>query len=138
MTSKPQLTNHQRLVLEALLRLKVPTSAYGLLDQLREQGLRAPPQVYRALEKLIELGLVHKLDSLNAFVACSHPHPHTHGLAAFAICTRCGKAEEIAELAIEKRLNSWSKDHAFKRESATLEMRGTCARCLPDSGGARA
>ena len=132
MTSPPQLTNHQTLVLKTLLRVKVPTSAYGLLDQLREQGLRAPQQVYRALDKLMELGLVHKLDSLNAFVACSHPHPHAHGLAAFAICTHCGQAEEMTDLAIKKRLQSWSKDHAFKLRSATIEMRGTCAQCSPD------
>jgi Fur family zinc uptake transcriptional regulator len=131
MTSLPQLTNHQTLVLGTLSHLKVPTSAYALLDHLRAQGLRAPQQVYRALDKLIEYGLVHKLDSLNAFVACTHPHPHTHGLAAFAICTNCGQAEEIADPAIEKRLQGWSKDHAFKLESATIEMRGTCGQCAP-------
>ncbi|ANN79217.1 hypothetical protein BAU07_20715 [Bordetella flabilis] len=75
--------------------------------------------------------LVHKLDSLNAFVACTHPHPHTHGLAAFAICTNCGKAEEIADPAIEKRLQGWSRNHAFTLESAIIEMRGTCAQCSP-------
>jgi len=128
-TSQPQLTPHQALVLKTLLRLKVPSSAYGLLDQLREQGVRAPQQVYRALDKLIEYGLVHRLDSLNAYVACTHPHPHTHGLAAFAICGHCGQAEEIASEAVTKQLKSWSRSHAFKLESATIEMRGTCAHC---------
>ena len=67
-----KLTRNQQLVYDALTGADTPLSAYSLLDQLRESGFRAPLQVYRALEKLIELGQVHRLESINSFVACQH------------------------------------------------------------------
>lgn len=128
----PELTKNQRLVLDALSREDGPLSAYSLLDQLREHGFRAPLQVYRALEKLIDYGLVHRLESLNSFVACSHPHDHhhAHGMIAFAICEKCGQVDEFSDEMVETRLSGWSKDHAFKLSKTTIEMRGTCAQCL--------
>ena len=65
-----KLTRNQQLVYDALTGAKTPLSAYTLLDQLRDAGFRAPLQVYRALEKLIEIGQVHRLESINSFVAC--------------------------------------------------------------------
>jgi Fur family zinc uptake transcriptional regulator len=67
------LTKNQSLVMGALTNSDGPLSAYTILDQLRDHGFRAPLQVYRALDKLVEFGLVHRLESLNAFVACRHP-----------------------------------------------------------------
>jgi Fur family zinc uptake transcriptional regulator len=131
MMHAPELTKNQRLVLDALSREDGPLSAYSLLDQLREHGFRAPLQVYRALEKLIDYGLVHRLESLNSFVACAHPHDHhAHGMIAFAICEKCGQVDEFSDEMVEARLNGWSKDHAFKLSKTTIEMRGTCAQCL--------
>ena len=68
----PVLTKNQSLVFETLQRADQPISAYTILDRLRDHGFRAPLQVYRALDKLVEAGLVHRLESLNAFVACAH------------------------------------------------------------------
>lgn len=134
MAPLPDLTKNQTLVLDALMRVEGPASAYLLLDRLREHGFRAPLQVYRALEKLIEYGLVHRLESLNSFVACAHPHEHahghTHGLVAFAICENCGQVDEFSDATVEKRLRGWANDHAFKLSKATIELRGTCASCL--------
>ena len=124
-----ELTRNQALVLGALSRTEGPLSAYALLDQLREHGFRAPLQVYRALDKLVELGLVHRLESINSFVACAHPHDHSHGLIAFAICDRCGGVDEFSDAVVEERLRGWSRDHAFHLEKTTIEMRGTCATC---------
>ena len=128
--SSPTLTRHQTLVLNALQRAKEPTSAYALLEQLRDEGLKAPPQVYRALDKLVGCGLAHKLDSLNAFVACAHPHEHAHGLIAFAICGRCGAVQEFSDRAVEQHLKGLSQAHSFRMESGIVEMRGTCEACL--------
>jgi Fur family zinc uptake transcriptional regulator len=134
MAPLPDLTKNQTLVLDALTRVEGPASAYLLLDRLREHGFRAPLQVYRALEKLIEYGLVHRLESLNSFVACAHPHEHAHGhrhgLVAFAICENCGQVDEFSDATVEKRLRGWANDHAFKLSKTTIEMRGTCANCL--------
>lgn len=132
MNPSSALTDRQKLILDSLSAEKEPISAYALLDKLRSQGFRAPAQVYRVLERLISQGLVHKLESLNAFVACAHPHaPHKHGLIAFAICDTCGQASEFADAAIEKRLRGWADGHAFKAGMSLLEMHGTCEQCQP-------
>lgn len=125
----PALTKHQSLVLGALAREEAPASAYTLLAHLQEQGLRAPQQVYRALDKLIEYGLVHRVETMNAFVACAHPHSHQQGLVVFAICDQCGHVDEFADNAIERRLKGWSKDEGFQMSVATVELHGKCARC---------
>src|SRR5262245_48967355 len=100
MPEREALTRNQTQVLERLEAATSPLSAYTLLDQLRDRGFRAPLQVYRALDALIKGGLVHRLESLNAFVACSEPHDHGHGMTAFAICDRCGQVDEMSDDAI--------------------------------------
>lgn len=130
MVQPHKLTKNQSLVLDALTTTDGPASAYTLLDQLRANGFRAPLQVYRALEKLIEYGLVHRLESLSSFVACAHPHDHKHGLVAFAICENCSRVDEFSDAVVEKRLKAWAQDHSFKLSSTTIEMRGTCSNCL--------
>lgn len=126
-----ELTRNQALVLNALTRASGPASAYALLERLREQGLRAPLQIYRALDKLMEYGLVHRLESLNSFVACAHPHDHQHRLVAFAICDKCGQVDEFCDPIIEERLKGWAKGDAFTLARTTIELRGTCANCSP-------
>lgn len=131
MVQARELTKNQSLVLGALSQTEGPVSAYTLLDRLRMNGLRAPLQVYRALDKLIEYGLVHRLESLNSFVACAHPHEHKHGLIAFAICESCGQVDEFSDATVERRLRGWAKSHSFDLVKSTIELRGTCAGCLP-------
>lgn len=124
------LTRNQGLVLGALSSSASPLSAYDILDRLRIEGLRAPLQVYRALDKLVERGLAHRLESLNAFVACADAHCHRKGLIAFAICEGCGKVDEFADAVIEERLGDWAAHQGFKVERTTMEIRGKCAECL--------
>ena len=130
MTARPRrLTRNQGLVLDALERSQAPMSAYTLLDELREEGLRAPLQVYRALEKLREAGLVHRLECLNAFVACSHEDGHRTELVAFAICETCGQVAEFSDREIAGRLAGWAGRNAFAIAKTTIEIRGLCAHC---------
>jgi Fur family transcriptional regulator, zinc uptake regulator len=127
----PQLTKNQSLVFDVLTRAEAPLSAYTILDKLRDNGFRAPLQVYRALEKLLEYGVVHRLDSINSFVACAHPDEdcHNHGLVAFAICEGCGQVIEFHDHEVDHRLMDWLKLQKFKLEKATIEIRGHCATC---------
>ena len=124
------LTRNQGLVLGALTASRGPLSAYDILDTLRADGLRAPLQVYRALDKLVERGLAHRLESLNAFVACADEHCHRKGMIAFAICESCGKVDEFADAVIEERLGDWALAKGFKVARTTMEMRGQCAACV--------
>nr|WP_099866780.1 Fur family transcriptional regulator [Pararhizobium haloflavum] len=128
----PDLTKNQRLVFDALSRADGPLSAYTILDQLRDDGFRAPLQVYRALDKLLAFGLVHRLESLNAFVACAHPHCHRHAMIGFAICETCGQVDEFSDEVIEDRLASFAQARGFVPAKTTVELRGQCARCRPN------
>ena len=125
-TSKRSRSNSE-LVFAALRKTHKPVTAYELLAKLRGQGVSAPPTIYRALERLVDQGLAHRLDSLNAFVACAHPH---HGSSAmFSICEDCGSAEEFTDTALTRRIAAWARDTAFTLGRAVVEVRGRCADC---------
>lgn len=127
------LTRNQSLVFDALARADGPLSAYTILDLLRDDGLRAPLQVYRALDKLVAIGLVHRLESLNAFVACNHPSGpdagKSHGTVAFAICEKCDSVAEFADSDLVDRLRGWAKAEGFEAHSTVIELRGLCETC---------
>ena len=130
--STHNLTKNQSLVLDLLSRADQPMSAYTILDRLRDHGFRAPLQVYRALDKLQELGVVHRLESLNSFVACSHQTEACcshHGTVAFAICESCGQVSEFHDHTIDDRLAEWARQKGFKSEKTTIEIRGLCSAC---------
>ncbi len=126
---KDALTKNQQLVFDCLKRADIPQTAYNLLDELRSEGLRAPPQIYRALDKLMDLELVHRLESLNAFVACAHDHHHD-GFSAFSICNDCGEVTEFDPPNVSNLLSQWSAQQAFVAETTTIELRGHCAKCV--------
>ena len=92
--AKRRLPANARLVLEALVEAAQPCKAYSLLEELREKGVSSPMTVYRALDRLSDLGLIRRIESLNAFIALP---PDVKGTIAFKICRRCGKTE-IVEL----------------------------------------
>lgn len=125
----PPLTRNQGLVLDTLTSAQGPLSAYAILDALREEGFRAPLQVYRALEKLVGEGLVHRLESLNAYVACRHGHGEAHETIAFAICDRCGDVRELEDGTMGDELNRLAAEAAFQLRASVVEMRGVCADC---------
>ena len=125
------LTRNQSLVLTELQGAHAPLTAYALLDKLRPHGFRAPLQVYRALDRLVALGHIHKLESINAFMACAHGHGegHHHGVAGFAICDKCGQVSEFSDSAIEHRLEEWAKASGFHADRSAIELHGQCAAC---------
>ena len=123
------LTKNQSLVMGALTNAEGPLSAYTILDQLRDDGFRAPLQVYRALEKLIESGMVHRLESLNAFVACRHSACSDDGQTIFMICEKCGSVSETTDKTLAKRLRALAENGQFALRKATIELRGTCEVC---------
>jgi Fur family transcriptional regulator, zinc uptake regulator len=127
--AEPSLTRNQQLVFDALNGSSHPLSAYAILDKLRDDGLRAPLQVYRALDRLVESGKVHRLESLNAFVACAHAHCHQDCASAFAICEKCGSVTEFSDDKIMSRLRGWSSEAKFQPGRMTVEVRGVCADC---------
>lgn len=131
-----KLTRNQQLVYDALTGAKTPLSAYTLLDQLRDSGFRAPLQVYRALEKLIEIGQVHRLESINSFVACQHSDCDHHKAVAFAICNSCEHVDELSNAELSKLISTISDASNFALEGSVVELRGKCNACSEQSSGA--
>lgn len=130
MSETSDLTRNQSLVLARLSHAVGPMSAYDILGELREDGIKAPLQIYRALDKLLEKGLAHRLESMNAFVACAEPHCHMSGIIGFAICEACGRVEEFADEEVQARLDAFTNAKGFTPSRTTVEIRGTCANCL--------
>jgi Fur family zinc uptake transcriptional regulator len=122
-----ELNETQKRVYRILVAAPNPLSAYEVLDRMRGKGAVTPPTVYRSLDKLIEKGLAHRLESLNAYVTCRHPHHHD--MAAFAICEECGSVKEFTDSQISERLAHWSESNAFSPKKVTVEVRGLCESC---------
>lgn len=131
-----QLTPLRRQVLELVLEAEQPLGAYALLDRLKAQRPgAAPPTVYRALDFLLEQGLIHKVERLNAFIGCveaghahgeGHGHDHAH---QFLICRQCGMTVELSDHAVAHALADAARRAGFRIGNATVEVEGLCASC---------
>jgi Fur family zinc uptake transcriptional regulator len=124
-----RLTALRRRVLELVWQSHKPLGAYDILGVLSEQDGRkaAPPTVYRALDFLLDNGLVHRIASLNAFMGCVHPE-HAHQ-GQFLICRVCHVAVELEHPAVTQAINDSAASVGFEVETQTVEVVGLCARC---------
>ncbi len=126
---KERLTPMRRQVLEALLASHAPLGAYELIERLGEEGNRpAPITIYRALDFLREQGLVHRIESRNAFIACVHNHDSGDPVV-FLICERCGAVGEAASAAVAATIKSASRAAGFTPKTPVIEISGICAHC---------
>jgi Fur family zinc uptake transcriptional regulator len=124
-----RLTPVRRRVLEALLASHHPLGAYELIDRLAEAGGRpAPITVYRALDFLRRQGLVHRIESRNAFIACVHNHDGGDPVV-FLICEKCGAVGEAAAAAVADTIRNASRAAGFTPRTPVIEISGTCAHC---------
>lgn len=123
-----RLTDQRKAVLRMLCLSDKPLTAYELLERMRGVVKNpAPPTVYRALDFLLEQGLVHKLESLHAYVGCAHPdHPHA---SQFLICDACGEVAEVEDLRVAESLKAAGKAIGFRAKRPVVEVLGTCAQC---------
>ena len=130
MTQKQeQLSKNQQIVLNIIEKAKGPLKAYSILYNVQKRGIKAPLQVYRALEKLIEIGKIHKIESKNAFVACQNSNCKVSKAAAFSICESCEEVTEIDNSKISKYLSSFADKVGMKYKKYNLEFFGLCKKC---------
>jgi Fur family zinc uptake transcriptional regulator len=123
-----RFTPLRRRVLELVWSSHKPVGAYALLDQLRDEDLgSAPPTVYRALDFLIEHGMIHRIERMNAFVGCSHPGENHRGF--FLICGECGNAEELESASLADTIAASAGRRGFAARDMTLEVTGLCGQC---------
>jgi len=127
-----RLTRIRRRVLEIIWSSHKPVGAYDILEELGRDGKRpAPPTVYRALDFLIEAWLVHRLDSLHAFIGCSDPS-HAHA-GKFLICSQCRSVAELDDPEIARLISNTARAAAFEPHSLVLEIQGLCDLCRDES-----
>ena len=123
-----RLTPVRRKVLDLLLQEHRALGAYAILDRLRDEGFGSqPPVAYRALDFLVENGFVHKIERLNAFVACSHPGA-THS-PAFMICRSCDAVAEAHSAPAKGALGAAARAVGFEIERTVVEAEGLCPDC---------
>jgi Fur family transcriptional regulator, zinc uptake regulator len=129
---KLRLTPIRRRVLELVWGRHAPVGAYDILGSLRKgDGALEPPTVYRALKFLQEAGLVHRIDSLNAFIGCESPeHGHT---AQFLICRTCNRVLELDDPTIGRLLTQKAKALGFVTDAQDVEIKGLCTDCCSQS-----
>ena len=122
-------------VFRLILASDKPLGAYDLISAMQESRRLqddknkniAPPTIYRSLEFLISEGLVHQLNSLNAYVPCCHPR--TEHAAAFLICQECHSVEECSNIPVDNIINFAQSDAGFEIQQAVIELKGKCRAC---------
>ena len=123
------LSKNQKIILEYIQKNKKPVKAYSILSNVQKKGINAPPQVYRALDKLIEIGKIHKVESQNSFVACKTSDCETPHATAFSICDSCDEVSEINDPKLFKYLLDFKDNSGIKFDGYNLEFFGTCKSC---------
>jgi len=131
--NKANFTPVRRHALKILLENRTAMSAYGLLKRLAADWFGSqPPVAYRALDFLMKQGFVHKLERLNAFVACAYPDkPHE---PAFLVCRKCRAVAETREAPPPRLLARDARALGFRIERAVVEAEGLCRDCAPEDG----
>ena len=123
------LTKNQQIVLDLVEKSSEPLKAYSILFNVQKKGLKAPLQVYRALDKLVEIGKIHKIESRNAFVACKNSNCVVSNATAFSICESCEKVTEINNSQLSKYLTNFQDNSGMKYSKYNLEFFGLCKKC---------
>lgn len=136
-----RLTDIRRDVLTALAADHAPAGAYEVIERLAAGGGKppAPVTVYRALDFLLAHGLAHRIESRNAYVACSHDHAGAGaGPVVFLICERCGAVGEAATADFAKALETLADASGFRPRAPVIEIAGECGHCRDEAEGVRA
>ena len=123
-----RLTPLRRRVFEIVWRQHQPIGAYEILAEIAKDRVKAaPPTVYRALDFLREAGLVHRVDSLNAFLGCDRPLDAHSG--QFLVCEQCRKVTEIDDPGLTRALSRHARELGYTLEGSAVEIKARCARC---------
>ena len=121
------LTKNQKIVLNLLQSSGEPLKAYSILDSLKKEGLKSPLQIYRALDKLVELGRIHKIESKNSFIVCSNSNCASNTI--FTICERCDKVKELKNNNLAVGMSELIKKNGQSITRYNLEFFVLCKSC---------
>lgn len=116
----------KQLALKLLKKHKRPMSAYDILEKLKPAGVRGAPVIYRALESLIKEGLVHRIQTLNAYLACNCANDHDHAISVLTVCSDCKTVEELHDHEVIRRLEGLRKQGVPLARKAVIEIPVNC------------
>ena len=128
-----ELSHNQKLVHKLLKSSNKPLKAYSILFEIQKMGIKSPTQVYRALDKLIKIGKVHKIESKNSYVACKNKNCLNKSSTSFLICNSCEKIIEIEEETMSEQFSNLCKKFNSNYSQHNLEIFGTCSSCSNDN-----
>ena len=123
------LTKNQQTVLNILEKSTEPLKAYAILFDIQKEGIKSPLQVYRALDKLIEIGKVHKIESRNSYIACKHEGCNAKTSTAFLICEKCDNVTELKRNNLLSYFSKQAEKDNFQYRKHNLEIYGLCNNC---------
>jgi len=123
------IKGNNKLIFDTLLASNKPLGAYDILGLLRDSAIKAPPTVYRALEKLVNLGLAHRISSLNSYIVCNHSHSDKKDTISLTVCKKCKSVDEIHDDNLQKALHEISASRKFTVENEVVELIGICHNC---------
>jgi len=129
MHKEKNLSKNQKIIFDLIHKSSEPLKAYTILFNVQKKGIKAPPQVYRALDKLVEIGKIHKIESKNAFVACRNSDCEISKTTAFSICESCEIVDEISDVKLSKYLSNFNQKKGMKFKRFNLEFFGLCQKC---------
>ena len=129
MSKMQNLTKNQEIIFNLIDKSPEPMKAYSILHNVQKKGIKAPLQVYRALDKLVEIGKIHKIESRNAFVACKNSNCQVSKATAFSICESCEDVTEVSNLKLSKYLSNFADKSGMKYNKYNLEFFGLCKNC---------
>ena len=123
------LSKNQQIIFDLIDKSSEPLKAYSILFNVQKKGIKAPLQVYRALDKLIAIGKIHKIESRNAFIACQNSSCQISKATAFSICESCEQVSEISNTKLSKYLSNFADEAGMKFSKYNLEFFGLCKKC---------
>ena len=129
MHKENNLTKNQQIIFDLIDKSPEPLKAYSILFNVQKKGIKAPLQVYRALDKLVEMGKIHKIESRNAFIACQNSSCQVSKATAFSICEMCEKITEISSSSLFRYLANFKDKDGMKYSKYNLEFFGLCKKC---------
>ena len=127
MQKQQNLSKNQQIIFDIIHNSSEPLKAYSILFNVQKKGIKAPLQVYRALDKLVELGKIHKIVSINSYIICNNSNCASN--TAFTICERCGKVKEIKNKKLTDGVSDLVKDNQLEITRYNLEFYVLCKSC---------
>ena len=122
-----RLTEIRQTVLGLVWKSHKPIKAYDILKDIKGVGSEKPPTVYRAINFLLENGLIHKINSQQSYIGCEHPNLHKQ--CYFLSCNKCGETSECCSVEMDKMFKKALKKEKFNQSDIVCEISGVCSSC---------